>query len=232
MRTTASTFADLDRLVTDASYVLPSREEEIGWREMLREFACTSQPTKAALRAALVEVVAENTGCTLMDDEADGFLEGMTLRELLARRVHVFSDVKRPWHQQHVSLAPVSLIEPESEPKDEPDFEPQVRSITPVSPLRTICFRCHQPIIPKIVRENQVTGAIGLPVAGRMVIAPVQGTRYHLECPQCGVPLPDDEEVTRLNGGTSDGILTVGLVILCLIIVFGGGLVIAILASH
>jgi hypothetical protein len=68
-----------------------------------------------------------------------------------------------------------------------------------------ICYRCRSSIVPRIVQQNVVRGAVDMPLPGHHhLLMPIQGARYHMECPECGAPFADDDAIRELNGELSE----------------------------
>jgi hypothetical protein len=97
------------------------------------------------------------------------------------------------------------------------------------SPIAVTCYRCRQSIIPRIVQQNRVRGAVGLPLLGHQIFVPVQGGRYHMECPTCGAPFTDDDTVRKLNGEFSSEMKN-AIGVAAIVVVVGGIALFAVIA--
>lgn len=86
--------------------------------------------------------------------------------------------------------------------QDPAHFYPNYRAQAPEA-NRARCYRCNEVVLPKIVRETNTAGAVGIPIAGHMLYRSLEQTRHHLECPSCGAPFEDDDMIRNLNGQLS-----------------------------
>ena len=51
---------------------------------------------------------------------------------------------------------------------------------------RLECPHCHNLVIPSIVADQQIVGAISTPIGNNSLIRPITKARYKHRCPKCG----------------------------------------------